>query len=113
MPPYFTWYVSKTKYLYFLIIALTFSLFFSIKRVVDKVLAVSALPYHHTHLNYLTNNGIQTVVSVIDETFRVPFHTNPKLKVVNLNTNLTVADCQNFVSLMERAKARGEVRYHI
>jgi hypothetical protein len=84
MPPYYTW-------------------------IVDNLLAVSALPYHHTHLNYLSNHGIQIVVSILDENHRVPFHTNPKLKVINLNSRLNLADCHMFVNLMLNAKARGEV----
>ncbi len=29
--------------------------------IIDKLLAVSALPYHHTHLKYFRDNGIHTV----------------------------------------------------
>ena len=85
MPPYYTW-------------------------IVDKLLAVSALPYHHTHLNYLSNDGIQIVVSISDEQFRVPYHTNPKLKFINLRSDLSLSDCHVFVNLMLNAKARGEVK---
>jgi hypothetical protein len=84
-------------------------LFFFV-RIVDKLLAVSALPYHHTHLNYLTQDGVQQVVAVVDDSFRVPFHTNPKLKVITLSTCISLSDCHMFLDLMEKAKARGEVR---
>lgn len=85
MPPYFTW-------------------------IVDKLIAISAHPYHHTHLNYLTLNKIQTVVSIQD-LLQAPFHTNPLLKVVHFPLYYTpnINDCHNFVNLIENAKRRGEV----
>ena len=87
IPPYFSW-------------------------IVDKLLAVSALPFHHTHLNYYADNGIQTIVSISDD-IDPPFHTKQNLKVIRLNTASTRApslnECMYFVSLMENAKRRGEV----
>lgn len=83
-PPYFTW-------------------------VLDKVLAISAVPFHHSHLNYLKFNKIETIVS-FDNDKKVPFHTNPFIKVVRFsNNNLNLNDCLNFVNMMENAKKRGEV----
>ncbi|CAF0813670.1 unnamed protein product [Brachionus calyciflorus] len=83
MPPYFTW-------------------------LVDNVLAVSAHPFHHTHLNYLKLNKIETVVSFDDQN-QTPFHTNPFMKVVRFSNNsLSLNDCINFVYLVENAKLRRE-----
>lgn len=85
-PPYFTW-------------------------ILDKVLAVSAVPFHHSHLNYLKLKKINTIFS-FDDHKKVPFHTNPFLKIVSLsNNNLNLNDCLNFVYLMENAKIRGEVGF--
>jgi len=82
--------------------------------VVDKVLAVSALPYHHTHLNYFAENGIQTIVSISDD-IEPPFHYKQTLKVIRMNTVSTRApslnECMYFVSLIENAKRRGEVNF--
>ena len=87
IPPYFSW-------------------------VVDRLLAVSAHPYHHTHLRYLTEHGINTVISINDRDVP-PFHTKPQLKVLNMNitsgTSPSLYDCQRFVSIMDDAKRRGEV----
>jgi hypothetical protein len=87
MPPYFSW-------------------------VIDGLLAVSAYPYHHTHLRYLSENRIHTVVSVSPEE-QPPFHTKPDLKVVHLRVPQlqapSINECQGFVSLMENAKRRREV----
>ena len=58
VPPYFSW-------------------------VIDGLLAVSAFPYHHTHLRYLSENRIHTVVSMSPEE-EPPFHTKPELKIVKL-----------------------------
>ena len=80
--------------------------------VVDKLLAVSALPYHHTHLNYFAENGIQTIVSISDD-IEPPFHYKQTLKVIRMNTVSTRApslnECMYIVSLIENAKRRGEV----
>jgi hypothetical protein len=87
VPPYFSW-------------------------VIDGLLAVSAFPYHHTHLRYLSENRIHTVVSMSPEE-EPPFHTKPELKVVNVRVGSlqapTLGECQGFVSLMENAKRRNEV----
>ena len=87
IPPYFSW-------------------------VVDKLLAVSALPFHHTHLNYLNGHGIHTIISFADDV-EPPFHTKPGLKVLRLSVGMnsppSINDCNFFVSLMENAKQRGEV----
>jgi atypical dual specificity phosphatase len=87
IPPYFSW-------------------------VIDKLLAVSALPYHHTHLKYYKDNGIHTIVSITDSV-QPPFHTRSDLKIVHLNIHQdsapSLADLHNFVSLVENAKRRGEV----
>lgn len=87
IPPYFSW-------------------------VIDKLLAVSALPFHHTHLNYLSGHGIHTIISFADEV-EPPFHTKPGLKVLRLsvpmNSPPSINDCHFFASLMENAKRRGEV----
>ena len=83
IPPYFSW-------------------------VVDRLLAISSHPYHHTHLRYLSENGINTVVSINDE-IEPPFHTSPNLRVINLSISAgipTVSQCQHFVSLIENAKER-------
>jgi hypothetical protein len=90
IPPYFSW-------------------------VVDRLLAVSAYPYHHTHLRYLIENGINTIVSINDE-FQPPFHTRPNLRVINLSIpgNVpTVSQCQQFVALIENAKQRKDVCFKI
>ena len=80
--------------------------------VVDRVLAVSAHPFHHTHLRYLVDNGIHTVVSISDDKLP-PFHTKPQLSVIHLSIpsdgSPTLHDCENFVSMMENAKRRNEV----
>lgn len=86
IPPYFSW-------------------------LVDRLLAISAHPYHHTHLRYLTENGINTIVSINDE-MEPPFHTRPNLRVINLSIHgntPTVSQCQQFVSLIEVAKQRRDV----
>ena len=86
IPPYFSW-------------------------VVDRLLAVSALPFHHTHLRYLTEHGIHTVVSITDETLP-PFHTKPELKVIHLQIGRngpSMQECEYFVSLVLNAKQRREV----
>ena len=86
IPPYFSW-------------------------VVDRLLAVSAHPYHHTHLRYLVESGINTIVSINDE-FQPPFHTRSNLKVINLTISgnvPTLAQCQQFVALVEYAKQRKDV----
>lgn len=86
IPPYFSW-------------------------VVDRLLAVSAHPYHHTHLRYLTEHGIHTVVT-INDCNDPPFHTRPELKVLHMNirsgSTPSLYDCQRFVSVMEEAKRRNE-----
>ena len=87
VPPYFSW-------------------------VLDGLLAVSAFPYHHTHLRYLIENRIHTVVSISPEE-EPPFHTKPELKVVHLRVGQlqapSLSECYSFVSLMESAKRRNEV----
>ena len=87
IPPYFSW-------------------------VVDRLLAVSAHPYHHTHLRYLTEHGINTVVSLNDDR-EPPFHAKPQLKVIHFSTPSGCApslyECQNFVNLILDAKQRNEV----
>lgn len=84
IPPYFSW-------------------------LVDRLLAISAHPFHHTHLRYLVDNGIHTVVSIDEEP---PFHTKPQLKVLSLSVakegTPTVYECQQFVALMDSAKKRHE-----
>ena len=88
IPPYFSW-------------------------VVDRLLAISAFPYHHTHLRYLTEHGIQTVVSITGEK-DPPFHTKPQLNVINLQIRRggpTLQECEYFVSLILNAKQRREVKH--
>ena len=87
IPPYFTW-------------------------VVDRLLAISSTPYHHSHLNYLIKNRIHTVVSFLDQP-QPPYHTNPLLKVIPYSSraNLQQSDCDAFVSLIEESKQRGEVLF--
>jgi protein-tyrosine phosphatase len=88
IPPYFSW-------------------------IVDKTLAISAFPFHHTHLKYLSKNGIHSVVSINSPDLMPPFETTPDLECIQLTLPEcyppTLEDCQNFVNLMDRAKARGEV----
>lgn len=90
MPPYFSW-------------------------VLDGVLAISAYPYHHTHLRYLVENRIHTVISVSPEE-EPPFHTKPDLKVIRMNISQLQApslqECQQFVSYVEHAKRRNEVIFY-
>lgn len=85
IPPYFTW-------------------------VVDRLLAISSTPYHHTHLNYLISKKINTVVSFLDHP-QPPFHTNPLIKVIPYSARSCLGqnDCDQFVRLVENAKERGEV----
>jgi len=87
IPPYFSW-------------------------VVDRLLAVSAHPYHHTHLRYLIENGINMVISFNDSS-DPPFHTRPQLKVIYFNTSSgctpTFYEVDRFVEIMEDAKKRNEV----
>lgn len=88
IPPYFSW-------------------------VVDRLLAVSAHPYHHAHLRYLTENGINLVISLNDSRTEPPFHTRPQLRVVYLNTPSggapSIYEVDRFVDIMEDAKRRNEV----
>jgi len=84
--------------------------------IVDKLLAISAHPFHHTHLNYYKEKGINTIVSINDEN-EPPFHVTTDMKIIRFPLGKyacpTLADCQYFVSLMENAKRRHEVsRYH-
>ncbi len=87
IPPYFSW-------------------------VADRLLAISAHPFHHTHLRYLTEHGIHTVVSISDDR-DPPFHTKPQLKVIHFNTPSGCApslfECERFVGIMMNAKNRKEV----
>lgn len=86
IPPYFSW-------------------------LVDRLLAISAHPYHHTQLKYLTENGINNIVSINDET-TPPFHTRPNLKVFYFSIpgdTPTLQQCQQFVSIIENAKQRRDV----
>ena len=73
------------------------------------MIAISAHPLHHTHLRYLVDNGIHTVVSIDEEP---PFHTKPQLKVLSLGVakdgSPSLFECQQFVALMDSAKKRHE-----
>lgn len=89
MPPYFSW-------------------------VLDNLLAVSAFPYDHEKVRYITENNIHTVVSITTDR-TPPFFSKPNLKVLNIRVHdehpPSLSECKNFVALMERAKSRHEVTF--
>lgn len=86
IPPYFSW-------------------------IIDNLLAVSAYPYSHSQLRYLTDNNIHTVVSCTTDK-EPPFHSKPFLRVVRLHVLDSKApsldECKYFVDLMQQAKQRKE-----
>jgi hypothetical protein len=89
MPPYFQW-------------------------IIDKRLAICAHPYHTSHIRYLLEQRIQTVVSIVDAySSGIPSQSRRDLKVHTLNIPdggaPTMQQCQEFVHRMEIAQQRGEV----
>lgn len=89
MPPYFQW-------------------------IVDKRLAICAHPYHASHIRYLLEQRIQTVISIGDTyASAMPNHTRGELRVHNLyipdGGAPTLQQCQQFVQSMDIARQRGEV----
>ena len=89
MPPYFQW-------------------------IIDKRLAICAHPYHASHIRYLLEQRIQTVISITDTYGSgIPSQSRGDLKVHTLNVPEggapTMEQCQQFVQRMEIAQQRGEV----
>jgi hypothetical protein len=80
--------------------------------VQDKLLAVSAFPYHHSHLRYLIDNRIHVVVSLAPEK-EPPFHSKPDLKIIKFDiadSDVPSLDhCRYFVNLIDSSKMRKEV----
>lgn len=91
MPPYFQW-------------------------IIDKRLAICAHPFHASHIRYLLDQKIQTVISVVDGSAApIPHQSRGDLHVQTLRVPEGGApsnqDCQQFVRRMEIARQRGEVRF--
>ncbi|UJR31646.1 hypothetical protein I4U23_019127 [Adineta vaga] len=88
MPPYFQW-------------------------IIDKRLAICAHPYHASHIRYLLEQRIQTVIS-INDTYgsSMPNHTRGELRVHNMyipdGSAPSLEQCQQFVHSMDIARQRGE-----
>ena len=78
----------------------------------DKVLAVSALPYHHSHLKYLVNNGVRVIVWVGDSN-PPPLHTTNELRSMRVSVDSSrvpsLNSCLQFVDIVQRARQRREV----
>ncbi|CAF0824008.1 unnamed protein product [Adineta ricciae] len=88
MPPYFQW-------------------------IIDKRLAICAHPYHASHIRYLLEQRIQTVISINDNySSGMPNHTRGELRVHNIyvpdGAAPNMAQCQQFVRSMDIARQRGE-----
>jgi hypothetical protein len=89
MPPYFQW-------------------------IIDKRLAICARPFHASHIQYLLEQRIQTVISVVDDlSSMMPHHNRADLHVHVLHVRdgaaPTLDECQQFVQRMAIARQRGEV----
>lgn len=89
MPPYFQW-------------------------IVDKRLAICAHPFHASHIRYLLEQRIQTVISISDgHSSSIPHQSRGDLHVHTLRVPEGGApssqDCQQFVQRMDIARQRGEV----
>ncbi|CAF0714185.1 unnamed protein product [Adineta steineri] len=88
MPPYFQW-------------------------IVDKRLAICAHPFHASHIRYILEQRIQTVISINDSyNSGLPNHTRGELQVQNLyipdGSAPNMQQCQQFVQRMAIARQRGE-----
>ncbi|CAF0826147.1 unnamed protein product [Didymodactylos carnosus] len=88
MPPYFQW-------------------------VIDNLLAISAHPYHASHIKYLLEHKIQTIISVSDNQAHVPPHqSRGELHVLHMDVPdggaPTTEQIQQFVNRMDVAKQRNE-----
>ena len=89
MPPYFQW-------------------------IIDKRLAICAHPFHASHIRYLLEQRIQTVISISDGyDSSIPHQSRGDLHVQTLRVPEGAApsnqECQQFVQRMEIARQRGEV----
>ncbi len=89
MPPYFQW-------------------------IIDKHLAICAHPFHASHIRYLLEQRIQTVISITNTYGSgIPNQSRPDLHVQTLNIPdgeaPTMQQCQQFVRRMEIARQREEV----
>ena len=89
MPPYFQW-------------------------IIDKRLAICAHPFHASHIRYLLEQRIQTVISITDKYVSdIPNQSRIDLHVHTLNVPddgaPTMQQCQQFVRRMEIARQREEV----
>jgi hypothetical protein len=91
MPPYFQW-------------------------IIDKRLAICAHPFHASHIRYLLEQRLQTVISITD-TYNsgIPNQSRGDLHVHTLNIPdggaPTMQQCQQFVQRMEIARQREEVTF--
>ena len=89
MPPYFQW-------------------------IIDKRLAICAHPFHASHIRYLLEQRIQTVISISDRyDSGIPSQSRVDLHVHTINVPNdgapTMHQCQQFVHRMEIARQREEV----
>jgi len=91
MPPYFQW-------------------------IIDKRLAICAHPFHASHIRYLLEQRIQTVISIAD-TYGpgIPHQSRGDLHVDTLNIPdggaPNMQQCQQFVQRMDIARQREEVNH--
>ncbi|CAF1316456.1 unnamed protein product, partial [Didymodactylos carnosus] len=86
MPPYFTW-------------------------LEDSVLAASSYPYHHSHIRYLKNHRIHTIVNIGYSSISISSFPSIKSYCLEIDENYypTLEQCVEFVNLVLIAKQRGEV----
>lgn len=89
MPPYFQW-------------------------IIDKRLAICAQPFHASHIRYLLEQRIQTVISIVDNYgSAIPHQSRGDLHVHTLyipeGSAPTLQQCQQFVQSMTLARQREEV----
>ncbi|CAF4800052.1 unnamed protein product, partial [Rotaria sp. Silwood2] len=88
MPPYFQW-------------------------IIDKRLAICAHPFHASHIRYLLEQRIHTVISISDTySSGIPNQSRADLHVHTINVPdggaPTMQQCQQFVHRMEIARQREE-----
>jgi len=91
MPPYFQW-------------------------IIDKSLAICAHPFHASHIRYLLEQRIQTVISIVDTySSGIPNQARGDLHVHTLNIPdggaPTIEQCKQFVQRMEIGRQREEVNF--
>lgn len=89
MPPYFQW-------------------------IIDKRLAICAHPFHASHIRYLLEQRIHTVISVAESyASDIPSQSRIDLHIETLRVPEggapTMQQCQQFVHRMAIAQQRGEV----